>query len=90
MCVPPYRLSDFRPAAIVSRGSCATGNAVAPEGQMARVPAKTRRAFDARAFLESAGLGQRVVAYGRGDIIFSQGDPWRSFRTPDAKRSSAH
>jgi len=42
---------------------------------MARVPAKTTRPFDARAFLESAGLGQRVVTYGRGDIIFSQGDP---------------
>jgi len=42
---------------------------------MARVPAKTTRLFDARAFLESAGLGQRVVTHGRGDIIFSQGDP---------------
>jgi CRP/FNR family transcriptional regulator, cyclic AMP receptor protein len=42
---------------------------------MARVPAKTIRPFDARAFLESAGLGQRVVTYARGDTIFSQGDP---------------
>lgn len=42
---------------------------------MARVPAKTTRPFDARAFLESAGLGQRVVTYARGATIFSQGDP---------------
>jgi CRP-like cAMP-binding protein len=36
---------------------------------------KKSRSFDARAFLESAGLGKRVVTYGRGDVIFSQGDP---------------
>ena len=42
---------------------------------MARVSAKTPRPFDARAFLESAKLGQRVATYARGDIIFSQGDP---------------
>ncbi len=37
-------------------------------------PRKTRP-FDARAFLESAGLGKRVVAYARKEIVFSQGDP---------------
>jgi CRP/FNR family transcriptional regulator, cyclic AMP receptor protein len=37
-------------------------------------PKKTRP-FDARAFLESEGLGKRVVMYARGDVIFSQGDP---------------
>lgn len=42
---------------------------------MARVPAKRALSFNARAFLESAGLGQRVVTYARGDTIFSQGDP---------------
>jgi len=40
------------------------------------VPAKKkRRPFDARAFLESAGLGKHVTAYARGDVVFSQGDP---------------
>ena len=36
---------------------------------------KNKRPFDAHAFLESAGLGKRVVTYARADIIFSQGDP---------------
>jgi CRP/FNR family transcriptional regulator, cyclic AMP receptor protein len=31
--------------------------------------------FDAQAFLESAGLGKRVVSYVRQAVIFSQGDP---------------
>ena len=35
---------------------------------------KKERAFDAQAFLETAGLGKRVVAYARKDVIFSQGD----------------
>ena len=37
--------------------------------------AKKNAGFDARAFLESAGLGKRVVAYARNEIVFSQGDP---------------
>ena len=37
--------------------------------------ARKNRSFDARAFLESAGLGKRVVPYARADVIFSQGDP---------------
>ncbi|MQA28473.1 MAG: cyclic nucleotide-binding domain-containing protein [Luteitalea sp.] len=32
-------------------------------------------AFDARAFLESAGTDRSVVKYARGDAIFTQGDP---------------
>jgi CRP-like cAMP-binding protein len=36
--------------------------------------APKRQPFDARAFLESAGLGKRVVTYARKDVIFSQGD----------------
>ena len=35
---------------------------------------KNPQSFDARAFLESAGLGKQVVVYARGDVIFSQGD----------------
>lgn len=36
---------------------------------------RKKRTFDAHAFLESAGLGKRVVTYARGDAIFTQGDP---------------
>lgn len=39
------------------------------------MPPKKKRPFDARAFLEAAGLGKEVVAYSRADVIFSQGDP---------------
>jgi CRP/FNR family cyclic AMP-dependent transcriptional regulator len=39
------------------------------------MPRKRELPFDVRAFLDSAGLGKRVVAYGRKDVIFSQGDP---------------
>jgi CRP/FNR family cyclic AMP-dependent transcriptional regulator len=31
-------------------------------------------AFNAEAFLDSAGVAKTVVPYGRGDVIFSQGD----------------
>jgi len=36
---------------------------------------KKPRAFDAKAFLESTGLGKRIVAYARREVVFSQGDP---------------
>ena len=36
---------------------------------------KKQGPFDAQAFLESAGLGKRIVNYARRDVIFSQGDP---------------
>jgi CRP-like cAMP-binding protein len=36
---------------------------------------KTASAFDTRVFLESPGLGKRVVTHAIGDIIFSEGDP---------------
>jgi CRP/FNR family cyclic AMP-dependent transcriptional regulator len=38
------------------------------------MPPRTKRPFDAQTFLESAGLGKRVVTYARGTVIFSQGD----------------
>ena len=34
-----------------------------------------RPAFDAEAFLESAGAARRVVSYPKGKIVFSQGQP---------------
>jgi CRP/FNR family transcriptional regulator, cyclic AMP receptor protein len=39
------------------------------------MPPKKIGSFDAEAFLESAGLGKRVVTYSRKQVIFSQGDP---------------
>jgi CRP/FNR family cyclic AMP-dependent transcriptional regulator len=36
---------------------------------------RQKRPFDAQAFLESAGLGKRVVTYQRKDVVFSQGEP---------------
>jgi CRP/FNR family cyclic AMP-dependent transcriptional regulator len=39
------------------------------------MPTKTKRALDAGAFLESAGLGKRVVSYRRKEVVFSQGGP---------------
>jgi CRP/FNR family cyclic AMP-dependent transcriptional regulator len=39
------------------------------------MPTKTKRPLDARAFLESAGLGKRIVTYRRKQVVFSQGDP---------------
>jgi CRP/FNR family cyclic AMP-dependent transcriptional regulator len=37
--------------------------------------ARTKRPFDAQAFLESVGLGKRVISYKRKEVVFSQGDP---------------
>ena len=37
--------------------------------------AKSKRLFDAQAFLDSAGLARKIVEYPRGTIIFTQGDP---------------
>jgi CRP-like cAMP-binding protein len=39
-----------------------------------RVNAKAALAFNAQAFLDSAGLSKKIVAYGRGETIFTQGD----------------
>jgi CRP/FNR family cyclic AMP-dependent transcriptional regulator len=38
-------------------------------------PSRKKRAFDAQAFLESAGFGKQVVSYKRKEVVFSQGDP---------------
>ena len=39
-----------------------------------RVGSKSTRVFNAQAFLQSAGIAKRVVAYRRAETIFSQGD----------------
>jgi CRP/FNR family cyclic AMP-dependent transcriptional regulator len=35
---------------------------------------KPKAAFDVQAFLDSAGIARKVVAYRRGEVIFAQGD----------------
>jgi CRP-like cAMP-binding protein len=42
--------------------------------------AKRRRGFDVASYLESTGRARTVVKYRRGDIVFSQGDPWKDVR----------
>ncbi len=36
---------------------------------------KPKSTFDAQAFLDSAGIARKIVAYRRGEVIFAQGDP---------------
>jgi CRP/FNR family cyclic AMP-dependent transcriptional regulator len=38
------------------------------------MPSKTRRAFDAEAFLNAPGVARRVATYAPGAVIFAQGD----------------
>ena len=37
--------------------------------------AKSKRLFNAQAFLDSAGVARKIVQYPRGTVIFTQGDP---------------
>src|ERR1051325_3617061 len=47
-----------------------------PKRKARRVQSRRGRpAFDAEAFLESAGAARRVVSYSRGKVVFSQGQP---------------
>ena len=36
---------------------------------------KQEEVFDVQAFLDSAGVGRKIVEYQRAQVIFSQGDP---------------
>ena len=50
---------------------------------MAKTPAvvpKSRRPFDAEAYLESTGPARKVVKYRRGEVGFAQGDPANDVR----------
>ena len=38
------------------------------------MPRKKKKAFDAKAFLDSNGIGKRVLTYARRDVVFAQGD----------------
>jgi CRP/FNR family cyclic AMP-dependent transcriptional regulator len=44
------------------------------QGRSARRRARAVLAFDAKAFLESAGVPRNVVEYARGETVFAQGD----------------
>jgi CRP/FNR family transcriptional regulator, cyclic AMP receptor protein len=39
-----------------------------------RIAPQKRPAFNAQAFLDSAGIARKIVDYGRGHVVFSQGD----------------
>jgi CRP/FNR family cyclic AMP-dependent transcriptional regulator len=42
---------------------------------LARMASRKKRPFDAQAFLESTGVGKRILTFAAGAVIFSQGDP---------------
>src|SRR3954464_2733013 len=39
------------------------------------VLSKSKKPFNAQAFLESSGISRKIVEYRRGEVIFTQGDP---------------
>ena len=41
---------------------------------------RQKLAFDAQAFLDSAGVARRVVEYRRSEKIYSQGDPTKGVK----------
>ena len=45
-----------------------------PRKTKSKTTARNGRTFNAQAFLDSAGIARKIVDYGRGDAIFSQGD----------------
>src|SRR5882757_2702811 len=53
-------------------------NIASPNNKNRRAKLKRRLAFDAQAFLNSAGVARKVVAYRRSQKIYSQGDPAKS------------
>ncbi len=53
-------------------------NIASPNNKKPRPQLKRRLAFDAQAFLNSAGVARKVVAYRRSQKIYSQGDPAKS------------
>jgi CRP/FNR family transcriptional regulator, cyclic AMP receptor protein len=46
-----------------------------PSNNKSKRKPKQKRAFDAQAFLESAGVARKIVEYRRSQKIFAQGDP---------------
>src|SRR5688572_10927446 len=72
-CSPP------QPARIVRRRrSSEASTQQSAERRFAKgaaMKSKLDAAFNAQAFLDSAGVGRRISEYRRGDVIFTQGDP---------------
>src|SRR5467141_1704367 len=50
-------------------------NIASPNNKTPRAKPKGKLTFDAQAFLNSAGVARKVVAYRRSQKIYSQGDP---------------
>jgi CRP-like cAMP-binding protein len=48
---------------------------VNPSHKKSRGSSKTKDAFDAQAFLDSAGVSRKVKEFQKGAVVFSQGDP---------------
>lgn len=58
------------------RATCDNGVVLMAKAKARRVQPRTQQAaFDAQAFLESAGAARRVVTYPKGKTIFVQGEP---------------
>ena len=55
---------------------------------MRRMVSKSPRQFNAQAFLESAGIAPKGVAYARGAAIFSQGDECTASLHPERQRQA--
>jgi len=53
-------------------------NIASPNNKKTRPKLKEKLAFDAQAFLNSAGVARKVVAYRRSQKIYAQGDPAKS------------
>ena len=51
-----------------------------PRNIKSKRKSRQKRAFDAQAFLDSAGLARRVVEYRRSEKIYSQGDPTKGVK----------
>jgi CRP/FNR family cyclic AMP-dependent transcriptional regulator len=48
---------------------------VSPSKTKPKIKLREKRAFDAQAFLDSAGVARKIVDYRRSQKIYSQGDP---------------
>ena len=59
----------------IERGARSTEKAARGAEKTARGAPKPTPAFNAQAFLDTPGLAKQIVEYGRGEAIFTQGDP---------------
>lgn len=54
-----------------------------------KIKSKERPAFDAQAFLDSAGVARKVTEFKKKAAIFSQGDPAKSVLYSSRRRGTA-